>query len=302
MDFSTPPLFPASMLLGAHIGISGGIEKAPETAHRLGCEVMQIFSKNQRQWRAPPLLPEVAQAFRTSKEKCAIKAVGVHASYLINLGSSDPKLQQASRGALVEELQRAEMLDAVGVILHPGAHVGSGKERGIENIVEGAQHALDATKSAKTHLILEISAGAGSTLGQTFEELAEIGHRVDSPARVGFCVDTCHVFASGIDFRSQAGYDQLMEHIGSTIGLEKVEFFHLNDALFPLGSHKDRHANIGLGQIGSSPFHRFLTDPHFRRVPGVLETPLDGDAAHPYAAYETDLKTLRDLLKSKVKA
>ena len=290
------------MLLGAHIAISGGIEKAPETGRLLGCEAMQIFSKNQRQWRAPALLPEVALSFRKSMEQNGIQAVGVHASYLINLGSSDAKLQQSSRDALIEELRRAEMLGATGVILHPGAHVGAGKEKGIENIVEGARQALAATKGVKTHLILEIAAGAGSTLGQTFEELAEIGHRVDQPTRMGFCLDTCHVFASGIDFRSQAGYDQLIELVESTIGLGKVEFFHLNDALFPLGSHKDRHANIGRGQIGSAPFRRFLLDAHFRKVPGVLETPLEDDHEHPYSAYESDLKTLRSLMESKVKA
>lgn len=290
------------MLLGAHIGISGGLENAPDTARRIGCDVMQIFSKNQRQWKVPELSPSVAEEFRHHVEIAGIHAVGVHASYLINLGSSDPLLQRRSREAVIEELVRADALGAVGVILHPGAHVGAGKEQGITNIVQGAVDALEATKTLKAHLILEIAAGAGSTLGQTFEELEEIGRRVDRDDRLGYCVDTCHVFAGGGDFRTADGYAGVIDQIRNTIGLKRVEFFHLNDALFPPGTHKDRHANIGKGEIGAEPFRRLLTDPNFRNVPGVLETPLDEDGKEPYSAYLRDLAILRDLLHSKAKA
>lgn len=288
----------AVMLLGAHIGISGGIENAPFTARSIGCEVMQIFSKNQRQWKVPPLAEETARAFRVNMVKAGIKAVGVHASYLINLGTSDPGLMRKSREALTEELRRAEAIGAIGVILHPGAHVGAGTAQGIENIAAGAQEALAATSGAKVRILFENAAGAGSTMGQSLEELSEIGRRSEFEKRVGYCIDTCHLYASGIDYTSEAGYGRLVDSVRDTLGLEKVRFFHLNDALFPLGSRKDRHANIGEGTLGKEGFRRLLNDRNFQATPGVLETPISDDKDHPYRSYEKDLETLHSLVRT----
>jgi deoxyribonuclease-4 len=256
---------------------------------------MQLFSKNQRQWSVPPLDPEVANSFRKAVNEEGIRSVAVHASYLINLGTGESVLQGKSRSALLAELERAGLLGIPYVILHPGAHMGAGLEKGLDNISEGARLALEGTEDSGVSLLFENSAGAGTTLGSAFRALSEMALRVDMPDRLGFCLDTCHLFASGLDFRTERAYRTLTEQIDGSLGLKKVRFFHLNDAKFPMGTHKDRHANIGEGEIGTAGFRNLMNDKRFRDVPGVLETPVSGEPNHPYASYMRDLKTLRQL-------
>ncbi|MDE1820467.1 MAG: deoxyribonuclease IV [Euryarchaeota archaeon] len=287
------------MLLGAHISISGGIDQAPVEARKLGCDVMQVFSKNQQQWTANPLRPEVVERFRVNVKEQRIQSVGIHTSYLINLGSPQPSLQERSRAAFKEEIERAEALGATHLIFHPGAHTGSGEAAGLASIASGVRWALEATGGCKVRVLLEIAAGQGTTLGCSFEQLAHLLTSIDAPQRTGVCIDTCHLFACGYDFRSEKDYRATLEKLEDTVGVKNVFAFHLNDALNELGSRVDRHANIGEGNIGLSGFRPFLNDKRFASTPGYLETPLKGDKARPYASYETDLKTLRSLVKKK---
>lgn len=285
------------MLLGAHIGISGGIEQAPIEARKIGCDVMQIFSKNQQQWSANPLKPEAAIAFRANVKAQKIQAVGVHTSYLINMGSPQPALQERSKAAFKDEIERAEELGVDFLIFHPGAHTGSGEAAGLASIASGVRRALEETPGRKVRVLLETAAGQGSTLGCSFEQLGHLLSTIDVPDRTGVCIDTCHVFASGYDFRTDKGYKAMIDRLESTVGAKRVYAFHLNDALSEFGSRVDRHANIGEGNIGLAGFRFLLNDRRFATTPGFLETPLKGDKARPYAAYEKDLKTLRSLVK-----
>lgn len=287
------------MLLGAHISISGGIELAPIEARKIGCDVMQVFSKNQQQWTSNPLKPESVEAFRRNVKEQRIQSVAAHTSYLINLGSPQASLQERSRAAFQEEIERAELLGADFLIFHPGAHTGSGEAAGLASIASGVRWALEATPSCRVRVLLELAAGQGSTLGCSFEQLAHLLSAIDVPTRTGICIDTCHLFASGYDFRTDKGYRSTVDRIESTVGVKQVCAFHLNDALSELGSHVDRHANIGDGNIGLTGFRPWLNDKRFTSVPGFLETPLKGDKARPYAAYETDLRTLRSLVKKR---
>jgi deoxyribonuclease-4 len=256
---------------------------------------MQIFSKNQRQWVVPDLAPDVATAFRKAAKEEDIRPVAIHCSYLINLGSPEEGSKKSSRGALVKEIERAGALGVPYIVLHPGAHVGGGAEKGLSLIAEGIRSAFKATEGSSVILLLETAAGAGTTLGRSFEELNELDKQVDARDRLGFCIDTCHIFVSGMDIRTEKGYEEVMGHMEETIGPSRVFLFHLNDAMFGLGSHRDRHANIGAGLIGEAAFHRLLTDKRFQNSAGVVETPLSDDAEHPYSAYVRDLAKLRSL-------
>ena len=221
--------------------------------------------------------------------------MAIHCSYLINLGSSEEGLKRSSREALVEELIRSERLGVPFVILHPGSHKGAGKDVGLSMVTEGARWALEKTEGMKVRLLMETAAGAGNTIGRSFEELKEIDDGVGMRDRIGFCLDTCHMFVSGMDFRTEQGYGAMMDHLGDTVGLSRVFFFHLNDAMFGPDSHRDRHANIGKGLIGEEGFRWLMRDKRLNKMPGVLETPLVEDKDHPYLAYELDLAKLRSL-------
>jgi deoxyribonuclease-4 len=286
------------VIFGAHIGISGGLQKAPEEGRKIGCETIQIFSKNQQQWAAPPLDPAVAEEFRREVRRVGYPMTAAHASYLLNLGTPDPKLHERSVEGLVIELQRAEALGLTYVVLHPGAHTGAGVESGLSSIVRGIQKAFDATAGFRVRLLLENAAGQGSTLGSTFEELGSMLEGVGEPARLGLCLDTCHAFAAGWDLRTEKGYRAFVDKIEESVGLERVQFFHLNDAREELGSRVDRHAHIGEGSLGLVAFRRLVNDPLFRHHGGVLETPVENATrTHPYLDYERDLRTLKTLRK-----
>ncbi|EQD38754.1 AP endonuclease, family 2, partial [mine drainage metagenome] len=221
-----------------------------------------------------------------------IRRVLVHHGYLANLAHPRPDALRQSRTALEDELARAELLGADGLVLHPGAHLGSGPEAGIATIVASLNAAFEKVPGT-VRVLLENAAGQGTTLGRNWDELARMLSGVRDGRRIGICLDTCHLLASGLDFRSRESYGERIDEIAGTIGLESVRAFHLNDALAPLGSHRDRHANVGAGEIGAEGFRGWIQDRRWATTPGVLETPLDDQG---YALYAADLARLRSLL------
>ena len=280
------------MHLGAHLGIADGLATAADEAHRLTLESLQIFSKSPQMWAGPAIPIEAARAFRAAVGSNALRATAVHHGYLLNLASPKPEMLARSRTAFLDEIARADLLGVDGLIFHPGAHLGSGAAPGLATIAESLREALRAAPDAGPRLLLENAAGQGTTLCSTLEELATVLASVGEKERVGVTLDTCHLFACGYDFRSEEGYGTLVDRIGATIGWDRVRAFHLNDAKAPLGSHLDRHENIGGGEIGLEGFRHFVNDPHWAEIPGYLETPLDDRG---YARYAEDLATLRGL-------
>jgi deoxyribonuclease IV len=279
--------------LGAHLGIADGLATASHEARRIGAESIQIFSKSPQMWAGPPIAPEAAAAFRGSIREDGLKATAVHHGYLVNLASPKAAGLARSRRAFLDEIQRAELLGVDGLIFHPGAHLGSGVDAGLTTIVESLRWALAEVPQGRVPLLLENAAGQGTTLCASFDELGRVLSAVDAPTRIGVTLDTCHLFAAGHDFRTAEGYGRLADTIDATIGRPAVRAFHLNDAKAPLGSHLDRHENIGKGEIGTEGFRHLVNDPRWASVPGFLETPLDDD---DYARYAEDLRTLRGLL------
>jgi len=284
--------------LGSHIGVAGGLDKAPLTAQKIGCAVLQIFSKSPQMWKGVPITDAVAAGFKANLKATGITDPAVHHGYLLNLATPKPAARAISRTAFRDELERAEKIGAEYLIFHPGAHLGSGVEAGLAELVQSLDDAFDATEGFHVRALLENSAGQGSTLCSTFEELNEVLRRVKSPKRAGVALDTCHLFAKGFDFRTDAGYEALRAAVESSFGFDAVRAFHLNDAKAPLGSHLDRHENIGTGALGVEGFRHLLNDPTWSDRPGYLETPLGEDE---YGAYERDLATLRGLVRSPAK-
>ncbi len=280
------------MYLGAHLGISGGFASAVDDAGRLGAECLQVFAKSPQMWGGPPVSAEAATSFREAVGRSALRATAVHHGYLLNLASPKPEMLRRSRDAFRDEISRADLLGVDGLIFHPGAHLGSGVPAGIATLCESLDLALEATPDSPTRLLLENAAGQGSTLCSTLEELSEVFRRVRLARRLGVTLDTCHLFEAGFDLRTEDGYGALVDRLRATVGEENVRAFHLNDAKAALGSHLDRHENIGRGEIGEAGFGRLVRDARWERVPGYLETPLDD---HGYARYAEDLATLRRL-------
>ena len=266
-----------SPVLGSHVSAAGGVSKALERAQSIGCQTMQIFTRNQNRWASKPLDPSEIKKWHAAAEETGIRPTISHASYLINLGSPDDALWEKSIDALVDELQRAEALGLLGVVLHPGAHMQEGEDAGIARVAAGLDRAHLATDGFKTLTLLEITAGQGTTLGYKFEHLAAMRAQAANPERLAVCFDTCHAFAAGYDFREPAGYAAMMDEFDGTIGLDLLACFHFNDSKGGLGSRKDRHEHIGQGAIGVSGFAHILNDPRFAAIPMILETPKSKD-------------------------
>jgi len=287
------------MLLGAHLGIAGGFAEAVTEAGRLGAECLQIFSKSPQMWNGPPVSPEAARRFREAVAGSSVRSTAVHHGYLLNLASPKPEMLARSRAAFLDEVARADLLGVDGLIFHPGAHLGAGAPAGLATLSASLDEAVAATPTSTTRLLLENAAGQGTTLCASLEELADVLGRVREPRRLGVTLDTCHLFANGTELRTEEGYGGLVDRIRATIGEQNVRAFHLNDAKAPLGSHLDRHENIGKGEIGLEGFHRLVRDRRWRDVPGFLETPLD---ERGYARYAEDLATLRGLRSKDVRS
>jgi deoxyribonuclease-4 len=262
-------------LLGAHMSIAGGLHRALERGREVGCSVVQIFLKNQRQWTARPYPDSEVREFRAAWKATGIRMVFAHASYLINLATPVPAEWRRAVDVFHDELERAEALGLPFVVIHPGSHRGSGPEEGVRRVAQAIDVLHERTRGHRVRIVLENTAGGGASIGRSFEELAVVVGAVKEPDRVGVCLDTCHLFAAGYDIRSADGYRLTMARCRRLLGRGRVRAFHLNDARQPLGSGLDRHEKIGRGHLGIEPFRRLVNDRRFARVPMALETPKD---------------------------
>lgn len=280
------------MLLGAHVSIAGGLRNAPIRGAEIGATAIQIFTKQANRWAEPLLDPEEVAAFRQGLVDHGIRYVCAHDSYLINLATPDPVLRERSYESFRAELERCRTLDLDAVVTHPGNATDGEVERGLAQNAELIARAL-AEVEGRTKVLLETTAGTGKALGATFEELAAMRAQIPEPlrARVGVCVDSCHVYAAGYDLNER--YAEVMEEFERVLGLEQLGLFHLNDSQKPLGSRRDRHTDIGAGTLGDGPFRSIMNDPRLTHVPKVLETPKGDD---PAAADRKNLAVLRSYL------
>ena len=261
------------MKFGAHVSISGGIYNAPKNGLESGCDVIQIFTKNQMQWKVNPLTDEEIEKFRQEQASTGVNAVCVHASYLINLGGFDAYKLQRSRMNFLVEMQRAEVLGIPYLIVHPGSHMGKGEKAGLAKIASSLNYALDKCPDFKLQILLETTAGQGDNLGYQFEHLAEIIAMVELPGKVGVCVDTCHIFAAGYELQDKNNYENTMKRFDEVIGLDKLKIIHANDSKKEFGSRRDRHEHIGDGELGLAAFANLVNDERFADVPFIIETP-----------------------------
>ena len=275
--------------LGAHMPISDGIESSLYEGKRIGCDVIQIFTHGTTSWYVKSLTEEKIEAFKRARKETGIIPVSVHVVYLINIASSEKRIWRNSVNLLKKEIERTEALDIPYVVMHPGSHKGAGEDKGIENIVRGLKKVIEET-SDKVKILLETTAGQGTSIGYRFEQLAEIMEKVDSE-RIGICVDTCHIFAAGYDFRTKQGYERIINEIEDLIGLEYLLLFHVNDSKKDCGLRIDRHMHIGKGMIGKEAIGFFLKDRRFKNHPFILETPKEDD-------YDIiNLEILRQIIK-----
>ncbi|MDQ3191094.1 MAG: deoxyribonuclease IV [Bacteroidota bacterium] len=262
------------MLLGVHCSISGGYDNAFIEAQRLGINTFQIFTKNQRQWKEKEISEIEGKAFRKNLIKYGIKTAFSHTTYLINVASVNEVIRERSIFALASEVKRCQSLGLSYTVLHPGSFKGSTLSAGIENIADALYAVLENTKDSDVKILLENTAGQGSSIGGKFEHLSQIINQVNSP-RIGVCFDTCHAFAAGYDIRTHKGFEITMNELDKEVGLNKLYVFHLNDSKGSLASHLDRHDHIGKGKLGIEPFRQIMK--RFPDIPKVLETPKEND-------------------------
>ncbi|MCI0335815.1 MAG: deoxyribonuclease IV [Planctomycetes bacterium] len=281
-------------ILGAHQSIAGGYYKSVEIAHRLKCDCVQLFTKNNNQWRAKELSDEDVRLFQGRLAELGVSHPMAHDSYLINLASPDAALWKKSVDSFVMEMLRADRLGIPYLVTHPGAYTTSSEQAGIAAVVRALDETHRQTRGIKTKCLLETTAGQGSCLGNRFEHLAAMIDGVQDPDRLGVCVDTCHIFAAGYPISTEKDYKATMRALDKTVGVKLVRAFHLNDSVKPLGSRVDRHAHIGRGMIGKEGFRLLLNDRRFRNVPMYLETPKGQEKGKDLDAI--NLHTLRQLV------
>jgi len=277
--------------LGAHTSISGGHSKAIHTGAELGCDVIQIFSKNQMQWRSKPLQDQEVKEFREAVNETRVLPMAVHVAYLINLASPEKRIHGQSMEAFTDELRRCEQLEIPYLIMHPGSHMDSEPQQGLDKIAKSIDRSLKDSETSKTMVLLESTAGQGTNLGYTFEQLQYMIDKSTLPERIAVCIDTCHIFTAGYDIRDAETWSNTKKKISRTVGLTKIKTFHMNDSKKEFGSKRDRHERIGQGEIGLEGFRQVVNDPDFKNIPMILEIPGGNDA------YAEDLKLLRSLLK-----
>ena len=282
-------------ILGAHMSIAGGYYKAVDAAAELGMDTVQIFTKNNNQWRAKPITDDDVHRFRQSLRDGTIQMPVAHASYLLNLASPDDSLWQKSLDGLIVEMRRAEQFGLHGLVIHPGSYTTSDEAGGLARIVQALDEMHDQTPGLQARCLLETTAGQGTNLGHRFEHLATILNGIRDPDRVGICFDTCHVFAAGYGLIERKEYLATMRDFNRLVGVAKIEAFHLNDSKRERGSRVDRHENIGHGALGLEPFRHLLNDRRFRRTPMYLETPKGDCEGEPWDA--VNLRRLRGLIK-----
>jgi deoxyribonuclease-4 len=275
------------------MSIAGGLHLAFTRIRKVKGEALQIFLSNQRQWMTPPLTSEMIEDFRLQWQKNKQMVVAAHDSYLINLAAPDQTVAAKSVAAFADELQRAAILRIPFLITHPGSHRGAGVETGLERFVENMDRAITQSETSTVMILIENTAGQGTNLGSTFEEIAFILNASQYGEGLGVCFDTSHAFAAGYDIRTRTTYEHTVSKFDQIIGLERLKFFHLNDSKRPLGSRVDRHQHIGKGEIGLAGFRLLLNDPRFQQHPMVLETPKGKGLAED----KKNLKVLRALCR-----
>lgn len=260
--------------IGAHVSASGGVENAPFNAHEIGANAFALFTKNQRQWTAAPLTKESISLFKKRCEEFGFTAKQIlpHDSYLINLGNPDTEALEKSRAAFLDEIQRCEQLGLDRLNFHPGSSLKKiTDEECLARIAESINITLDKTHGVTA--VIENTAGQGSNLGHSFEQIAYIIDRVEDKTRVGVCLDTCHTFAAGYDIQAANGFTETFEHFEEVIGFKYLRGMHLNDSKKELGSHVDRHDSLGKGELGIETFRMIMHDKRFDNIPLILETP-----------------------------
>lgn len=259
------------MLIGAHVSPAGGLPKAIERGLERGCRAIQIFNQSPRMWRPTTYTDEAVEAFREAMAASQIDAVLIHAVYLLNCASEDPAIREKSLTSLTHSLRVGQRIGACSVVLHPGSAKTGDVASAIARAGETIREALSESEECPLHL--ENTAGTGGTLGRSTDELAALIEAAGGDDRLGLCLDSCHLFASGYDVRTAAGMDSLVKELKKKIGSKRIGSLHLNDSQTPLGANRDRHANIGEGEIGEDGCAAFLATPAFDKLPCVLETP-----------------------------
>ena len=279
------------MLIGAHISSSGGIDKAIDRAVEMGADSVQVFTQSPRAWRPTNHDPASFKRFREKRAEAGIGGVLCHAVYLVNLATPDPVVYERSVAALRNTTEVASAIGADGVVFHVGSHLGSGLDAGLEHVVPALEQVLELC-GGDTYLLMENSAGAGGTIGRSVEELAAIHDRLGDHPRLGVCLDSCHLFVSGVDVTDPAALAGCLDELDSAIGHDRLRALHLTDAAAPLGSNRDRHANILEGELGER-LGVFLSNPRLQGLPAVLET-AGPENRGPDAAEVEKTKELRD--------
>jgi len=279
------------MILGAHMSIAGGVDKAIERGASIDCDAIQIFVKNNNQWFAKEQTKEEIESFKKLQKKTNI-FVFAHTGYLINLASPKEDVYEKSMESMLGEIIRCQKLDIPYLVLHPGSHLGTGEETGIKKIIKSLNKLFKETKKSPVKVLLETTSGQGTNLGYKFEHISEIIAGISEKTRTGVCFDTCHSFSAGYDIKSKDGYKKTMEEFDKIIGIKNLLAFHINDSKFPMGQKKDRHEHIGQGFLGLEAFENILNDKRFKNIPMVLETPKDEDLKEDVE----NLKTLRSLI------
>ncbi len=295
----TRPSRGTDRLIGAHQSIAGGLPKAVERAVETGCTCLQVFTRNINQWAVKPLDPDVAATFRAAVAESGLGLVVAHDSYLINPASAEDTLREKSVAGLVTELERADLLGIPWVVAHPGAAGEQDRAVAVRRAADGIAEALKRTKNLSSGILIETTAGQGSCLGDTFEEIATMLNRIDRSKtlrdRVAVCLDTCHVFAAGYPLAPQAALDETLRQFAEAIGLDRLKLIHANDSKRECGSRVDRHEAIGAGKIGRAAFKLLINHPQLASVPFILETPKEGADGKPDPA--NDIRNLALLRK-----
>lgn len=265
-------------LLGAHMSVAGGLHLAFERILRVHGEALQIFTRNQRQWKVAPIAPAERDIFQKERERWGAGPVAAHNSYLINLASLKEETRDKSIQAMIAEVERVAALNIPYLVMHPGSHGGAGTEAGLDRFVDGLDKALEQSAHGNEVMVLiENTAGQGTGLGSTFSEINYIINTSKFRHRLGVCLDTCHLFAAGYDFRTPKTYEETFGRFDREVGVGRIKFFHINDSKKALGSRVDRHEHIGKGEIGLEGFRNLVNDDRFRHHPMTLETPKGKD-------------------------
>lgn len=280
-----------TILLGAHTSISGGLYKSILEGEQIGCDTIQIFTKNSRSWFASKLNPEEIQKFKDTQKNSNIKIIVAHTSYLINLGSPDKEIEKKSITSLKQEFTRCELLNIPYLVLHPGAHLKSGENKCLEQIAKNLDTILKES-TGKTMILLETTAGQGTNVGYKFEQLKQILDLANEKNKLGVCLDTCHIFSAGYDISTPEGYENVITEFKKIIGLKNLKVIHLNDSKTELNSKKDRHENIGKGKIPLKIFSLIMNDKRLKNIPKILETPVNN-----FLEYKPELELLKSMVK-----